>query len=119
MSEEAKGKMSKAKRGKRMGPENPAWKGGRKISLGYVFILQPYHPFANPDGYIQEHRLVVEKVIKRFLKPGEIVHHINGDLTDNRPENLMGFKKSGVHSRFHNGQEPSPVDLFFDGRNIA
>lgn len=71
------------------GKNNPQWKGGRyKTIEGYVLIYSPNHPFKNSSNRVLEHRLVMEKFLGRYLKPTELIHHINGIRDDNRLENL-------------------------------
>ena len=52
------------------------------------------------DGYIQEHRLIIEEYFGRDLRSGEDVHHINGNKQDNRLTNLVVMDR-GVHMRMH------------------
>lgn len=71
------------------GSEHPSWKGGRyKDDKGYIRIYAPDHPYGK-NGYVLEHRLVMENKLGRYLLRTESVHHINGIKDDNRPENLQ------------------------------
>jgi hypothetical protein len=81
------------------------WRGGIRKNLGgsgqYIGIYSLNHPFKTKDGYVMEHRLVMEKKLGRYLDPKEIVHHINGNKRDNRIENLELVSDRGTHTRNH------------------
>ena len=87
------------------GKNNPRWNGGKFSLHGYVMVYRPNHPFATKAGYVCEHRLVMEKIIGRYLERGEAVHHLNHDRTDNKPENLHLCESNGKHFIDHHLKE--------------
>ena len=70
-----------------------------RTTQGYIKILKPDHPKSNKDGYILEHRLVIEKQLNRYLEPYELVHHKNRIKNDNRIENLEVKLKKTHHGK--------------------
>lgn len=61
---------------------------------GYVRIVAPNHPNADTTGRIMEHRKVMADHLGRPLLWHENVHHLNGDRSDNRIENLELWTRS-------------------------
>ena len=99
------------------GEANDYWKGGRRINeQGYVEIYMPEYDHTRVNGYVREHIYVAEKMLGRRLKfygvgdgRNEVVHHINGDKTDNREENLLVLT-ANEHIRLHNAVAKEQID---------
>ena len=85
---------------KKSGPDSMSYRNGRlNRKDGYIGILVPGHPNGFGAGYVLEHRLVMEREIGRYLRPDEVVHHINRNRKDNRIENLQLTDRSQHMSR--------------------
>jgi len=94
--------VTRCKRCSHLGPRSHSWRGGHpKSGNGYVLVWSPDHPKHNKQGYVYEHRLVMEAFLGRPLLPAEVVHHINGIPDDNRTENLERFDSNADHLRHH------------------
>ncbi len=104
------------------GENNPAWKGGRTANEhGYILVLCQGHPYSNKDGYVLEHRLVVEERTKaedinnpllieidgnKYLSPNAVVHHIDEVKFNNDPDNLMLLENGSAHGFIHQSSLP-------------
>lgn len=99
------------------GEHNPNWRGGRWVKVHkYIMVYNPSHPYCDCRGYMQEHRLVMEKHLGRFLTQQEVTHHMNGDIQDNRIENLRLFSCSVDHLDWHKRERQETRSLQKDFR---
>ena len=78
---------------------------------GYVVVKVS----AGKGPWRLEHAIVVEGLIGRTLTPGEVVHHINGDRSDNRPENLYLCRDRSHHNEVHGSQDAAFRSLLESG----
>lgn len=90
--------------GGQAGERNHQYKSGRRIDLdGYVLITAPKdHPYARQRAnretkLMYEHRYVMEQKLGRYLRPEEVVDHIDGLTLHNAPENLRLFASNADH----------------------
>lgn len=99
----------------RRGAAAPRWKGGRKIRKdGYVLVKAPEgHPHPSDVSragvqYILEHRLVMERALGRYLTSTEVVHHRDGNTSNNDLGNLELFADQAEHIRIGHATRESP-----------
>lgn len=76
------------------------------LGMGYLLEYCPDHPRCTRYGYVQQHRLVAEAVLGRYLTSAEVVHHEDRCKTNNAPENLWVFPDHSTHMRHHKRESP-------------
>lgn len=64
---------------------------------GYVVTLRYDHSMADKKGWVKRANLVWEENTGHIVKKGEIVHHKNGDRSDDSFKNLELFKSNSEH----------------------
>lgn len=84
------------------GESNYHWIGRFRMGYKkrYIGLRIHGHPMADKHGRILEHRYIASQKLGRILERSEVVHHINHDYSDNRPENLKVMSHS-EHSKHH------------------
>ena len=77
------------------------WKIEKIVSKGdYNYAVVKDHPNATKNGYVLQHRIVMENHLNRLLNSNEVVHHKNENKKDNRIENLEVLSEKG-HKQHH------------------
>ena len=103
-------KISKAN----FGRKGNSWKGGKFCDKdGYVFIHTGIYHKNKKKRYVLEHRLIMEKHIGRKLKKNEVIHHIDGNPSNNNVSNLKLFSSHSEHMKLHRpkGLSINPRDI--------
>jgi len=71
--------------------------------IGRWWVYAPDHPRAGKKKAIKRAQFIMEHYMGRFLEPGEVVHHINQDKSDDRLENLQLMSREEHSSLHHAG----------------
>jgi len=112
--------MERRKRGGQLGCANGNWRGGGKKGIcgycGAEFTAPAWEmkhrqycsrscsdkAKIKPNTHrTRPHVHVMEKILGVRLPQGAVVHHINGNRIDNRPENLLLCKNQSEHIKIH------------------
>jgi hypothetical protein len=111
-----RGMQTEIARAKYSGAKHHGWKGGRYLDHGYWSILMRSHPHADQDGYVREHRYLIEQyllhndpthpaLVDGVLSKKWTVHHVNGVKSDNTFSNLELMESHKHHSWMHYKQD--------------
>ena len=84
---------------------------GHKIN----YVSNKRYPAVWVDGKnVRIHTIIMERKLGRPLRPKEVVHHIDGDVSNYAEDNLMCFATNSDHVGFHKGNE-----IYFDDEGVA
>jgi len=106
-------KLSENQKGK----NHPSWKGGKFISTdGYVMV------YVGGDkkkigwtSYRKEHIVIAEEMMNRPLEKNEVVHHIDGEKTNNEKSNLWVAASAAAHKNAHQSLQEIGYSLYVNG----
>jgi len=105
----------------RVGEQATNWQGGKtQTAAGYVKTRVG-------NKYVCEHRVLMEGKLGRPLQRREIVHHKDGDVSNNDLDNLELMESQSPHVALHNAQrkrkplnqEEAPLCVCGCGQQVA
>ena len=100
-------------------------KKGKLVFCSVKCQLEKMQGELHPRWKGKDYRYIFEKFIGRKLKTTDVIHHINGDHSDNRIENLMLTDRAG-HCKIHlprlgtgkSKSHPFPVHLAINWSSV-
>ena len=79
-----------------VGDKRHCWKGGRRLTPeGYVQV------YAGVKKHVLEHRAIAERALGHPLPPHAVIHHVDGDESNNAPGNLVICENHAEHVLMH------------------
>lgn len=91
-----------------VGSQSPRWKGG--LSNGYQIVYWRDTKTGEAKKE-REHRLVMQKEIRRDLVKGEVVHHLDMNKVNNNVSNLSLCRDEHQHQCLHSSLEQCGFDF--------
>lgn len=79
------------------------WNEGKLQNRGYFYVYRPDHPNRSPMGMVRRHHIVWWLETGEVIQPGEALHHIDGDKTNDKLDNLQKMSH-GDHTRLHSSK---------------
>lgn len=96
------------------GIKHPSWK-EKIITREGIFLHLPNHQTITKQGYILEHRFIMEQKLNRDLTEEEVIHHLDFDNMNNDVSNLYLFPNQNEHRKYHQSLRKSIKDELGDG----
>lgn len=107
----------------------PSWNSGKTFepkSIGSTHVdthgyIQEWvglglsEAYGRKDGYVLQHRKVMQDHLQRPLKKGELIHHIDGNKHNNSIDNLHLCESMSHHRDIHNHLEQIAFELYKRG----
>lgn len=102
------------KDGRELNPKTRVWRDE------YVMVYKPEHHSSRkkpPDrGYVWEHRYIMELHLGRALEKTEVIHHLDGNKSNNDISNLLLCTTAREHNIVHTEMEMFVEKLIREGK---
>lgn len=85
----------------RRGEESPSWRGGEITLDGRSYRYDTNRSTNKSREYSANSRLIVEEILGKTLPPKCVVHHIDENRTNDKPENFVVCEDRAYHKFIH------------------